>query len=380
MPISESPSSQSQHRAIPVVSDLIHQTLNRFPRFARKKIIVHPLEKGGSDRKFYRIAVTDQQSLILAKYGSQREENRHYVAIARFLSVVGVRVPEIFFHDDEEGLIWMEDLGDRDLWSYREEPWPARRALYEDTLDQVLTLHTQAHLATPVQPPRLQAEFNAELYRWEQNYFLENCLARHFGLDPKEIEERCDRERLHGIAEQLAALPRCFVHRDFQSQNIVIKDGAACFIDFQGMRPGLPQYDLASLLYDPYVGLASFRAHRIAGSLFCRPGGSGPAGPCRISPGVYDLCAMKRLMLALGAYGFLGHVKERAHFLEHIPVAMNSLREVMAEIPGLDRLTKLLAVAAGQRKLVPLADGVIFFVHRLDVLITPGSVRERRGL
>ena len=55
--------------------------------------------------------------------------------------------------------------------------------------------------------------------------------------------------------------PRCFVHRDFQSQNIVIKDGAACFIDFQGMRPGLPQYDLASLLYDPYVCLpASERA------------------------------------------------------------------------------------------------------------------------
>src|SRR6202012_3566808 len=68
-------------------------------------------------------------------------------------------------------------------------------------------------------------------------------------------EEKCDRTRLDEIAVQLAALPRCFVHRDFQSQNIVIKDEAACFIDFQGMRPGLPQYDLASLFYDPYVGL-----------------------------------------------------------------------------------------------------------------------------
>src|SRR5205823_2877772 len=208
--------------------------------------------------------------LILAKYGRQREENRHYVDIARFLSGVGVRVPEIYFHDDEEGLIWMEDLGDRDLWSYRGEPWPARRELYHNALDQLLALHIRAHAADPVEPPQLQAEFNAELYRWEQNYFLENCLGRHFGLDADEVEERCDRARLNEIADELAALPRCFVHRDFQSQNIVIKDSAACFIDFQGMRPGLPQYDLASLLYDPYVHLpeserTSLLDHYLAG-------------------------------------------------------------------------------------------------------------------
>jgi aminoglycoside/choline kinase family phosphotransferase len=325
-----------------VVSHLIDQTISRFPRFARREIIVHPLEKGGSDRKFYRIAVTDQQSLILAKYGRQREENRHYVDIARFLTAVGVRVPEIYFHDDEEGLIWMEDLGDRDLWSYRDEPWPVRRALYEDALDQLLTLHTQAHIATPAEPPRLQAEFNAELYRWEQNYFLENCLARHFGLDPKEIEERCDRERLHAIAEQLAALPRCFVHRDFQSQNIVIKDGLACFIDFQGMRPGLPQYDLASLLYDPYVALPLSERTALLDHYFAALEDMGQT-PADDFSNVYDLCAMQRLMQALGAYGFLGHVKERAHFLEHIPVAMKSLRQVLASIPGLDRLRELLA-------------------------------------
>jgi aminoglycoside/choline kinase family phosphotransferase len=58
---------------------------------------------------------------------------------------------------------------------------------------------------------------------------------------------------------------------------------------------------------------------------------------------VYDLCAMQRLMQALGAYGFLGHVKERAHFLAHIPVALNSLQDVLASIPGLNRLRALLA-------------------------------------
>jgi len=329
---------------MPAVSQLqlIEKTVTRFPRFARQEIIVHPLEKGGSDRKFYRMAFNDEHSMILAKYGRQREENRHYVAIARFLAGVGVRVPEIYFHDDEEGLIWMEDLGDRDLWSYRAEPWPVRRELYHDALDQLLVLHTRAHVATPIEPPQLQAEFNAELYRWEQNYFLENCLVRHFGLDANVVEEKCDRARLGEIAAQLAALPRCLVHRDFQSQNIVIKDGTACFIDFQGMRPGLPQYDLASLLYDPYVRLPESERTALLDHYLAALTDFGQA-PATDFTAIYDLCAMQRLMQALGAYGFLGHVKERPHFLEHIPAALSSLREVLGRIPGLDSLRAQLA-------------------------------------
>ncbi len=327
---------------MPAVSQLIEKTVTRFPRFARQEIIVHPLEKGGSDRKFYRMAFSDEHSMILAKYGRQREENRHYVAIARFLAGVGVRVPEIYFHDDEEGLIWMEDLGDRDLWSYRAEPWPVRRELYHNALDQLLTLHTRAHTATPIEPPQLQAEFNAELYRWEQNYFLENCLVRHFGLDADVVEEKCDRARLGEIATRLAALPRCFVHRDFQSQNIVIKDDTACFIDFQGMRPGLPQYDLASLLYDPYVRLPESERAELLHHYLAELTDLGQT-PAADFQAIYDLCAMQRLMQALGAYGFLGHVKERPHFLEHIPTALASLREVLARIPGLDGLRAHLA-------------------------------------
>jgi hypothetical protein len=324
------------------VSQLIEKTVTRFPRFARQEIIVHPLEKGGSDRKFFRMAFNDDHSMILAKYGRQREENRHYVAIARFLAGVGVRVPEIYFHDDEEGLIWMEDLGDRDLWSYRNEPWPVRRELYYNALDQVLTLHTRAHVATPVEPPQLQAEFNGELYRWEQNYFFENCLGRHFGLAADVVEEKCDRARLAEIADQLAGLPRCYVHRDFQSQNIVIKDGLACFIDFQGMRPGLPQYDLASLLYDPYVHLPESERKDLLNHYLEELADLGQT-PSADFTAVYDLCAMQRLMQALGAYGFLGHVKERPHFLEHIPAALASLREVMARIPGVESLREQLA-------------------------------------
>jgi N-acetylmuramate 1-kinase len=146
-----------------------------------------------------------------------------------------------------------------------------------------------------------------------------------------------DRTRLNEIAEELASLPRCLVHRDFQSQNIIVRAGEVCLIDFQGLRPGLAQYDLASLLLDPYVPLTpaerdDLLAHYLSGLL--GPGRDHDAEFLRI----YDLCAMQRLMQALGAYGKLGHLDKRTHFLQHIPTALARLREVLARVPGTEAL------------------------------------------
>lgn len=301
-------------------------------------VIVEPIVKGGSGRKFWRVHVAGQ-SLILVRYTAEREENRYFVAIAQFLARVGVRVPRVDFHDETEGVILMEDAGEDDLWSHRADPWPARRALYQRTLDEAHVLHTRAHLVEG--RPHLQQEFDAALYKWEQDYFIEHCLGRHFGIGAQEIAEHLDRARLSQIAEHLAAQPRCLVHRDFQSQNVIIRNGAACLIDFQGLRPGLAQYDVASLLLDPYVSLtADERVELLAHYL------SGLLGPGR--PGedewkaLYDLCAMQRLMQALGAYGKLGHKDGRTHFLAHVPVAVPRLREVLGRIAGMEKLAGLL--------------------------------------
>ncbi|MEI6561434.1 MAG: phosphotransferase [Verrucomicrobiota bacterium] len=320
---------------------LLDQTAARFPKFCRDNIRIEPLEKGGSDRKYYRIALCGEGSLILVKYGSQRKENRHYCEIAAFLESLDVRVPAIFHHDTEEGLIWMEDLGEADLWQFRNEPWPVRQAFYRSALEQVVRLHTRGHLATGPSLPRFQIAFDADLYRWEQHYFFENCATRYFGIAPAAVDAGVERDRLNAIAERLAALPRVLVHRDFQSQNIMMLDRHACLIDFQGMRPGLAQYDLASLLYDPYVTLTAAERESLladAVGLYAQAG----APVAEDFREVFDLCAMQRLMQALGAYGFLGLVKDHPHFLSHIPPALGSLREIVDRIPGLEGFRSLL--------------------------------------
>ena len=84
---------------------LLRQTRMHFPRLSVDEIKISPIEKGGSDRKFYRIHCAADQMLIVVKYNLEREENRHYVEIANFLTKHGICVPEIYFHDPAEGLI-----------------------------------------------------------------------------------------------------------------------------------------------------------------------------------------------------------------------------------------------------------------------------------
>src|SRR5438034_2756480 len=232
---------------------LVRRTRKHFPRLDVGEIKIAPIQKGGSDRKFYRIHCSAEQALILVKYNLEREENRHYATIANFLTEHRIRVPEIYYHDADEGLIWLEDLGERDLYSYRDGSWLLRRAFYESALDQIAALHALPESVCIEMKQHLPAEFNSELYLWEQNYFFENCLGRLFKIEKAKLAQLESLPALQEIADHLASFPRVLVHRDFQSQNIIIRNGQAHLIDFQGMRPGLAEYDLASLLFDPYV-------------------------------------------------------------------------------------------------------------------------------
>jgi aminoglycoside/choline kinase family phosphotransferase len=316
---------------------LLRRTRMHFPRLDVGQIKIRPIEKGGSDRKFYRIHCAADQTLILVKYNLEREENRHYVQIARFLDAHGIRVPRIYFHDPAEGLIWVEDLGERDLYSYQHENWLLRRAFYESALDEIIKLHALPESVCVEMKEHLPAEFNAALYRWEQKYFFENCLGRYFGVSESKRKELAALPGLREIPKRLASLPRVLVHRDFQSQNIIIQNGQANLIDFQGMRPGLPHYDLASLLYDPYVNLVEAERTELIAYYRGRQLENGIT-----VDGDFDsklrLCAMQRLMQALGAYGFLGLVKGHKDFLQYIPNALRSLRAVVANIDDLQPL------------------------------------------
>ena len=320
---------------------LLRQTRIHFPRLGEANVEIAPIEKGGSDRRFYRVRSSPDHSLILVKYNLEREENRLYVQVAEFLGDNAIRTPRVYFHDAQEGLIWIEDLGEADLWSYREESWIVRRALYDSALEEVAKLHSLPHSAADGIRKDFPPEFDAALYSWEQQYFFENCLGRYFRLSEQRIAELAALPALQEIPHRLAELPRVLVHRDFQSQNIIIRNNQAYLIDFQGMRPGLAEYDLASLLYDPYVTLTPQERDQLFRD-YCAARAAGGNPVAHQCAELLQLCAMQRLMQALGAYGFLGLVKGNKAFLSHIPAALASLISIVAEREGAEKLHEAL--------------------------------------
>jgi len=321
-----------------ILSDtLLAQSRLHFPEIDEAQVSITPIEKGGSGRQFYRIQLTREQSVVLVKYSREQAENQRYVDVAHFLARHEVRTPKIYFHDPAEGLIWIEDLGERDLWSYRAESWPVRRAFYGSALEEIAKLHRVSEQDTEQIRRDLPAQFDAALYRWEQSYFFENCLGRHFGLEATKLEELASLPALAEIAERLSSFPRVLIHRDFQSQNIIVRDAHAHLIDFQGMRPGLAEYDLASLLYDPYVSLTEPERTELLDFYRQTARLRDPALGEK-----FTLCAIQRLMQALGAYAYLGEKKNRA-FLGHIPTALDSLGKLLAETPSLAPLRESLA-------------------------------------
>jgi N-acetylmuramate 1-kinase len=326
---------------------LLRRTRMHFPRFSVDDIRINRIEKGGSDRKFYRIDCPADQKLILVKYNLEREENRHYVQIAEFLAAHGIRAPKIYFHDPAEGLIWIEDLGQRDLYSYRHESWLVRRALYESALGEIIKLHGLPESVCIEMKKDLPAEFNAALYRWEQKYFFDNFLGRYCGVSDSRRKELAALPGLRDVPKYLASLPRVLVHRDFQSQNIIIQNGHANLIDFQGMRPGLAEYDLASLVFDPYVNLSDQERSDLL-TYYWQNQAQNRGTLDELSKKTLQLCVTQRLMQALGAYGYLGLVKGNRNFLQYIPSAVRSLQETVATIDGLDPLASYLAELSSQ--------------------------------
>ena len=302
---------------------LVDQTRERFPHYEESKVEILPLEKGGSDRHYYRVRFSTDHSLILVKYNPEKPENERFVAIANFLNGIGVNAPLIYHHDRVQGLIWMQDLGEEDLWHYRHEPWGVRRRFYEAALDQAGLLHSSEPGCA--ENLHLQSCFDESLYRWEQNYCLQNCFGLYFKVPAAVIDQLRRHAAFDHLAKRLASCPRVLVHRDFQSQNIIVWDERAYMIDFQGLRPGLRQYDLASLLFDPYVTLAHQERAALLRYYFER----NDLG-CEFPEfeRVYWDCGIQRLMQALGAYGVIGVLREKKEFLRHIRPAIKTLIEV----------------------------------------------------
>lgn len=315
----------------------ISRRLLRIPDGVSVRLV--PIARGGSERVFFRL-FWDETTVIFIHFNPERQENNYHVPIARFLDNIGIPVPAIIAYEPEASITIMEDLGDADLWSYRYAPWEKRRPLYQDTLTMISRLHQYPPDAVTKTGLTIMKGFDPDLYRWEQDYFRDNFLEAICRLKPEETYANAFVEELDSLARRLHGYEQRLIHRDLQSQNIMIYRSKPVLIDFQGMRMGNPLYDVASLLYDPYVELTDEERMVLLSHYYQI---SSPTLSWEEFHHLFYETGVQRLMQALGAYGFLGLKQGRTAFLDHLSGGLNHLRSALSEIETLPILKDIAA-------------------------------------
>lgn len=339
---------------------LCRQSARHVPGWEGTEPRMERLAKGGSDRWYYRLTRgpggDGPESVVLMVYTDQRPDSPSFFPATEILQAAGVNVPQVYHHDPERRIAWLEDLGAEDLGD-RLAREPGNLDYYRAALRQAARIHrlrpqdVDASRFAALQPP-----FDGALYQWEQDYFFDEFARRFSCLPTGEQEHLRNRPALAGLRDTLARLPRFLVHRDLQSQNVIVRGSDSWLIDYQGLRPGRPEYDLASLLYDPYVQLSpEARKELLDEYLELRREEDG----WESDPMILAMCACQRLMQALGAYAKLGVGMGRTEYLQWIPPAVDRLRQLLQDANLLPELLPLLEyrreMLAGADKSAPAA-------------------------
>lgn len=297
-------------------------------------VILEPIQRGASGRTIVRLKAEGHPTFIGIHYTLEREDNRYFLPVAHFLRKNRLNVPEVLYDNPGRNIALVEDLGEEDLLSIKNEPWSAREPFYRSALEQLDRLF----YTRPPKDLELSAPFGAETYEWEQDYFIDNLVEKHLGLDGSSLRDNDD---LVTLRRNLGASHRNLVHRDFQSQNIILHGEKSWLIDFQGLRLGRQEYDLGSLLYDPYLDHSEEEQEQIL-DLWEDISEERPV------PELLRDCAIQRLMQALGAYANILHGRRDEWYAQHIPSAARLLLAQVTGTPLEGTLRPILETAADQ--------------------------------
>jgi aminoglycoside/choline kinase family phosphotransferase len=267
-----------------------------------------------------------------------------FVNVQRYLSRSGVRVPVIHAFLEPERLMVLEDLGD-EMLETRLLAGDAAEPLYERAIDQLARLRARAERAPDPACLAFGRGFDRALYRWELDHFREWLLEAWKGSALRPAEREVMERHFDAISEALAAEPRGFTHRDYQSRNLmVLPGGEQVVIDFQDALLGPRQYDLVALLRDSYVELPPDLVDRMLARYLARLVAEG--GP-RLDPqafrATFDLLTVQRKLKDAGRFVFIDRVRGNAGFLPSIPASLRYVREALGRRPDLGELQEILA-------------------------------------
>lgn len=310
-------------------SDIIQSLYLAYTGHAPESI--EPLAGAGSNRKYYRIKGNPQ---LIGVYGTSEAENRAFIYMAKHFEEKGLPVPHVYAQTDDAMAYLQEDLGDTSLFQAIEHGRTTggnfsteEKDLLKQTIRLLPRLQFEGAEGMDFSICYPQAEFNRRSILWDLNYF-KYCFLKATGIEFQENQLEDDFERLTDVL--LSDTFSTFMYRDFQSRNVMLRDGKPYFIDFQGGRKGPVYYDVASFLWQAKARFPqTLREELIYDYL------NALHAYCPM-PETYFFEQLRHFVLfrtlqVLGAYGFRGYFERKPHFLQSIPFAIENLSQLLVQ-------------------------------------------------
>ena len=325
---------------------IIEEIRRLFLTYSRKPLIaLDVIPQSGSNRIYFRLRTEDRS--YIATYNDNTRENQTFIYFSRHFRGRGCPVPEIYFVNEACTIYFQEDFGDLSLLMELEKQGhnDAVYALFRQSLQQLATLQIRGDEGLDYDKTITSREFGKQAILSDLLYF------KYYFLDTLQIPY--DKERLiddfEGLSTYLTKVDhKYFLYRDFQSRNIMLKDGRVHFIDFQGGMKGALQYDVASLLWQAKAELSdAWKDSLLDYYMDCVDELTGNRIDRASFVAQYNGYVLIRLLQVLGAYGFRGLFERKAHFLISIPLALRNLkwffthRHTGIALPEFDRLLGL---------------------------------------
>lgn len=288
------------------------------------------LPSSGSNRRYFRLH--GRQSLIGVS-GTSTEENSVFIYMSRHFREKGLPVPEVYCQSADKAFYLQEDLGDTLLFDAIEK---GRKSSVFDEGERTL-LHKTIRLLPDIQFRGAdgfdfslcypQAEFNQRSILWDLNYF-KYCFLKATGLEFQ--EDRLEDDFLKMSDVLLRNSSATFMYRDFQSRNVMVKEGEPWLIDFQGGRKGPVYYDVASFLWQAKARYPKDLRDELLKDYLQALQKYIPVDENYFYSQLRHFVLFRTLQV-LGAYGFRGYFEKKPHFIQSVPFAIDNLRELLRE-------------------------------------------------
>lgn len=278
----------------------------------------------GSNRSYYRLYGLNKT--YIGVYGKDVQENKTFIELSAHFKKHNIKTPQVLAVSEDFHYYITEDLGSQDLFSLL-SPDAMPLELLKKTVAALPAIQFEAGADMDFRICYPQREFDFHTVFWDLNYFKYEYL-KPSGIEFDELQLETDFERF--ASKLLSVRSNTFMYRDFQSRNVMIKDGEPWFIDYQGGRKGPFYYDLASFVYQAKAQFSKEVRETLIETYIDAASKYIDIDAAEFHK-TFGYFVLFRALQTLGAYGFRGLVEHKAHFIQSIPFAIENLKGILEE-------------------------------------------------